>query len=198
MTDPRGELAAAARHFYGRGWMVGTAGNLSARAADGSVWITASGKAKGRLTDADFVRVDRRGQVLEPAGARPSAETAIHLAVYERFEAAACYHVHSIPANLITRFSNEPVIALPPLEMLKGLGVAGEEPRVAIPVLRNHADVSRIAADLRALPPPAVPAFLIRDHGLTTWAPAAEAAFHHVELLEYIFAYMVEARRHSS
>lgn len=197
MTDPREELAAAARHFYGRGWMVGTAGNLSARAADGTVWITASGRAKGRLTPADFVRVDLQGRVLEPAGARPSAETAIHLAIYERFEAAACYHVHSIPANLVSRFTAEPALALPPLEMLKGLGVMGEEPRVAIPVLSNHADVSRIASDLRALPPPQVPAFLIRDHGLTTWAASAEAAFHHVELFEYIFAYMVEARRHS-
>lgn len=197
MTDPREELSAAARHFYGRGWMVGTAGNLSARAADGTVWITASGRAKGRLTLADFVRVDRRGRVLEPADARPSAETAIHLAVYERFEAAACYHVHSIPANLVSRYSDEPVLWLPPLEMLKGLGVMGEEPRVAIPVLRNHADVSRIASDLVAVPPPPVPAFLIRDHGLTTWAASTEAAFHNVELLEYIFAYMVEARRHS-
>jgi methylthioribulose-1-phosphate dehydratase len=38
--DPREVLAAAARLFYGRGWMMGTAGNLSLRLPDGSFWIT--------------------------------------------------------------------------------------------------------------------------------------------------------------
>ena len=31
--DLRSDLIAAAKHFYDRGWMVGTAGNLSARLA---------------------------------------------------------------------------------------------------------------------------------------------------------------------
>ena len=30
-VDPRFELIEAARHFYRKDWMVGTAGNLSAR-----------------------------------------------------------------------------------------------------------------------------------------------------------------------
>ncbi|HLO50395.1 MAG TPA: class II aldolase/adducin family protein, partial [Kamptonema sp.] len=58
MTNIRQDLIAAATHFYNRGWMVGTAGNLSARLADGSFWITASGRAKGQLTDQDFIRID--------------------------------------------------------------------------------------------------------------------------------------------
>ena len=45
--DLRSDLIAAAKHFYDRGWMVGTAGNLSARLPDGSFWITASGARKG-------------------------------------------------------------------------------------------------------------------------------------------------------
>ena len=66
--DPRFELIDAARHFYSKDWMVGTAGNLSARLADGSFWITASGRSKGELTTNDFVRVALDGKVLESAG----------------------------------------------------------------------------------------------------------------------------------
>jgi methylthioribulose-1-phosphate dehydratase len=43
--------------------------------------------------------------------------------------------------------------------------------------------------------PPQVPALLIRDHGITVWAPSQAAARHYVELVEYIFRYLVSARQ---
>jgi len=52
---PRAALVEIARDFHARGWMAGTAGNLSARADDGHFWITASGKPKGRLEENDFL-----------------------------------------------------------------------------------------------------------------------------------------------
>ena len=194
--DPRQVLAEAARLFYGRGWMMGTAGNLSLRLADGSFWITASGKPKGRLQPEDFLRVAPGGEVVERGREedRPSAETSIHDAVYRLFpEARACFHVHSIPANVAARLAGGESLRLPPLEMLKGLGVADEEPRIDLAVFRNHAHVPRIAEEVAArfaAEPPRVPGFLIRDHGLTAWGRDAEAAVNHVELFEYIFGYM--------
>jgi methylthioribulose-1-phosphate dehydratase len=197
--DPRQVLAAAARFFYERGWMMGTAGNLSLRLEDGTFWITASGKQKGRLQVADFVRVAPGGEVLESGRDedRPSSETSLHDAVYRLFpEARACFHVHSIPGNVAAR-SVADSLRLPPLEMLKGLGVEEEEPEIDLPVFRNHAHVPRIAEELvvrfqAALP--RVPGFLIRDHGLTTWGRDADAALNHVELFEYIFGFMAAAR----
>jgi ribulose-5-phosphate 4-epimerase/fuculose-1-phosphate aldolase len=38
-------------------------------------------------------------------------------------QAQACYHVHSVEANLVSRFAREDKLSLPPLEMLKGLGI---------------------------------------------------------------------------
>jgi len=61
---PRQVLADAARLFYERGWMMGTAGNLSLRLADGTFWITASSQQKGRLQQADFLRVAPGGEVV--------------------------------------------------------------------------------------------------------------------------------------
>ncbi|MFY9823066.1 MAG: methylthioribulose 1-phosphate dehydratase [Thermoanaerobaculia bacterium] len=199
--DPRTTLAAAARLFYDRGWMWGTAGNLSLRLSDGSFWITASGKAKGRLAAADFLRIAPGGEVMEKGRPddRPSAETSLHDAVYRLFpEAGACFHVHSIPGNVVARLAGEDDLRLPPLEMLKGLGVWDQDPHVTLAVFPNHLHVPRIAEEVLArfaAAAPQVPGFLIRDHGLTTWGRDAEAALHHVELFEYIFGYIAAARR---
>ena len=88
-------------------------------------------------------------------------------------------------------------IALPPLEMLKGLGIREERPRIGIAVFPNHLEVATIAAAVASrfrAAPPRLPAFLIRDHGLTVWGEGAAAALHHLELLEFIFAFMIAAR----
>ncbi len=201
--DPRPELIAAASYFYQQGWMMGTAGNLSARLADGSFWITASGCAKGRLAIDDFVRVrDHRAdlQVLAGGGNRkPSAETSIHGAIYELFPAAqACFHVHSVPAMLAGRESGDEQLALPPLEMLKGFGLWIENPTVSLPVFENHLEVSAIAAEIRQRfqqKPPAVPALLIKNHGVTVWGESLPAAFNHLEIAEFIFAYLAAAAK---
>lgn len=195
-TDPaRQSLIDAATHFYELGWMCGTAGNLSVRLDDGSFWVTASGKAKGKLAPGDFVRVTVEGEVLERGAptARPSAETSIHQAVYRLYpEARACFHVHSIEANLVSLLAEGGVVTLPPLEMLKGFGLRAQP--TPLPVFANHDDVPQIAADIleRFGPqPPALPALLIRDHGITVWGGSAQQALNGVELIEYMFRYMV-------
>ncbi|MBF2025587.1 MAG: methylthioribulose 1-phosphate dehydratase [Oscillatoriales cyanobacterium C42_A2020_001] len=197
--DLRSHLITDAQYFYQQGWMLGTAGNLSARLPDGSFWITASGRMKGALTLDDFVRVDADGRVEAPSGLKPSAETVIHQTLYQRFsESQACYHVHSVEANLVSRFEFTENIPLPPLEMLKGLGIWTENPQCMIAVFPNHLKVEQIAVAIAqrfAVEPPAVPALLIRDHGLTVWAPSTSSARNFVELLEYIFRYMVVTRQ---
>ncbi|MEW6492456.1 MAG: methylthioribulose 1-phosphate dehydratase [Cyanobacteriota bacterium] len=199
-TDPRPTLISIAGHFYQLGWMVGTAGNLSARMPDGSFWVTASGRHKGQLSLGDFIRISPDGTVIEqPApDVRPSAETSIHQAIYSLFpEAQACYHVHSIEANLVSNFTTGDSLPLPPLEMLKGFGVWEENPKVVMPVFANHLEVPRIARDIderfKAVPP-SINALLIRNHGVTVWASSPEVARNSLELAEYIFRYMVAAR----
>ncbi len=197
--DLRSDLIAAARHFYDRGWMLGTAGNLSARLPDGSFWITASGRPKGQLTQADFIRMNLDGGIVEQQSpdSRPSAETSIHLAVYNCFpDAKACYHVHSIEANLVSRLVAGDAVPLPAIEMLKGLGVWEENPQVSMPLFPNYLEVPKIAKEICeyfAVCAPSVPALLIRDHGITVWADSTAAAYNYVEIVEYIFRYTIAA-----
>jgi len=197
-SDLRLELIAAAEYFYKQGWMVGTAGNLSGRLPDGSFWITASGKSKGNLNLADFVKISPDGTVESPSNyLKPSAETAIHQTIYQLFpEAQTCYHVHSIEANLVSRFVEGNTLLLPPLEMLKGFKIWQENLNCTLSIFPNHFDVSQIATEIKErfqVAPPQIPALLIRDHGVTVWASSTEKARNFIELIEYIFRYIVAA-----
>jgi methylthioribulose-1-phosphate dehydratase len=199
--DPRTHLIICARQFYQQGWMVGTSGNLSAKMPDESFWITASGKSKGQLQETDFVRVTHSGDVIDTCtpNNRPSAETSIHQAIYSLFpDAKACFHVHSVEANLVSSEVRRDNLPLPPLEMVKGLGVWEENPQVAMPVFENYLEVPRIAQAIRdrfstSFPP--IPALLIRYHGVTVWANSIETAQNYVEVAEYIFRYLVAAKK---
>lgn len=195
--EPRKNLIATAKYFYQQGWMLGTAGNLSLKIEPESFWITASGKNKGELSLKDFVKVNLAGDLLESPtpNNRPSAETAIHRVIYNLFSnAKACYHVHSVEANLVSNLFLGNQVELPPLEMIKGFGVWQENPQIAIPLLENYLDVEKIAENIRrrlGVSPPPIPALLIRNHGVTVWADCPKKAQNYIEIVEYIFRYMV-------
>lgn len=193
-------VADDAKLFYYRGWMVGTAGNLSVRNDDGSFWITGSGKAKGSLKPQDFIRLSAKTEVVEKGSenVRPSAEASIHAVLYEVFpEARAVYHVHTIESNLVTQLFDGEWVRLPALEMLKGLNVWDDNPQVNIAVVPNFKEVPRVAQEVRrrfTSQKPQVPGFLIRNHGITVWAPTTGGALSYLELFDYLFRYSVAAK----
>ena len=190
IVDPRPRLIAIGRLFYERGWTWATAGNLSARADDQSFWVTASGLCKGELNTDDFLRIARAdGRVVEGgAGRKPSAETAIHRAIYDtQGSAAACLHGHSVEAVLASR-GRDPVV-LPRVEMIKALGVWDDGTPTALPVFANHPDVASIGQAvetfLRDHPRP-LPALIVRDHGVTAWGQTISEALRHFEAVEFL------------
>ena len=204
---PRTALVEIARDFHARGWMPGTAGNLSVREGDASFLITASGRPKGQLDETDFVRIDiQSGELVErfEAHAKPSAETSIHLSIYRAIPyARACLHVHSIDACLVTdtMSNNADRLSLPPVEMLKGLGIWDENPNVAIPVFSNVAQVSVIAQGITARfarQLPDVPALLIRGHGITCWGTNLQEAYNQIESAEFLMSYIARSQGRNS
>ena len=200
---PRAALVEIARDFHARGWMAGTAGNLSIRADDGSFWITASGLPKGRLEETDFLRMRiRDGEIVERfhANAKPSAECSIHQVVYQHFpDARVCLHVHTVDACLACEDIPSAVqeMPLPRLEMVKGLGIWEQHPDVALPLFDNLLDVARIAAAIDQrfqIAAPRIPALMIRGHGITVWGGDAQEAYHRVEIVEFIMSYLARRR----
>src|SRR4030065_748461 len=140
---PRAALVEVARDFHQRGWMSGTAGNLSVRTDDDNFWITASGRPKGRLDESDFLLVRiQDGEVVERAapGNKPSAETAIHRAIYALFpDARACLHGHSVDGCLVSGRAKRAAKALrlPAIEMLKGFDIWVQNPKVDLPLFEK-------------------------------------------------------------
>jgi methylthioribose-1-phosphate isomerase/methylthioribulose-1-phosphate dehydratase len=161
--------------------MEGTSGNLSVRpgVAGPTISISASGREKGSLTPRDVVEVEvETGRAL-PGDGRPSAETAIHLALYTAFpDCHAVVHAHPPYATAVSvraaRAGLESV-GFEEYEIIKGFGLSGE-PRVSIPIFHNHRDVARIAAEVREYYearrgwPETPDTFLISHHGATAGA----------------------------
>jgi len=200
---PQAALSEIARDFHARGWMSGTAGNLSARADDHHFWITASGKPKGRLDASDFLLVRiPDGEVVERAapGNKPSAETSIHCAVYARFaEARACLHGHSVDGSLVSVRARRGAagLRLPAIEMLKGFDIWQQNPKVDLPLFENLLDVKKIAAEINKRfrkTAPALTALMIRGHGATVWGGSLQEAYNRYECLEFLLSYAARAR----
>jgi methylthioribose-1-phosphate isomerase len=179
------QIADIARGLYARGWMPGTAGNISVRTGDTAV-ITGSGLSKGELTANDMVTVTIADSQPVAGTRRPSAETTIHTAIYRATaaqSARAVVHVHpphataqSIDAPNVLRFSG--------YELIKGLGTAQT---IDIPVFANHSDVSRIGTDIERYlteHPDAAPVLLIAGHGITAWGADLAQARDRAECLE--------------
>jgi len=195
--DPRQALAEIARDFHARGWMRGTAGNLSVRVDDEHFWITASGKPKGRMDRRDFllVRVTDGGiaEKADPAN-RPSAETGIHAALYRCFkDARAVLHGHSVDGvNALRRVkAGARSLRLPAIEMVKGFDIWQQSPKIDLPLFANHLAVEKIARDIArrfagAAPP--LTALMVRDHGATVWGRGLQEAYNRFECLEFIFS----------
>lgn len=191
-------LAEIARDFHARGWMAGTAGNLSGREDAQHFWITASGKPKGRLEQTDFVLVRiEDGKVVESPRAdnKPSAETSIHRVLYGLFpEAGACLHGHSVEAAVVADRAKKGAksLRLPPIEMIKGFDIWQPRPKVDLPLFENHLDVAEIAREIEARfqkHRPAVTALMIRAHGPTVWGRSLQEAYNRFEILEYLLRY---------
>ena len=199
---PRAALVQIARDFHARGWMAGTAGNLSAREDENHFWITASGKPKGRLEESDFLLMRiKDGAVVEQVAAhnKPSAETAIHRVIYARFgDAQACLHGHSVDASLVSSRAKTKAksLSLPPIEMIKGFDVWQQNPKAELPLFENTLDVSKIATAIEQRfkkTPPDVTALLVRAHGATVWGSSLQEAYNRFEVLEFILRYMARA-----
>ncbi len=202
--ETRDALVRMGKLFHARGWMAGTAGNLSARDDEqpDSFWISASGKPKGTLESSDFLRLAiENGEVIESASDdhKPSAEVAIHQVIYRLFpEACCCLHVHTIDACVATQGCEGSSLRLPPLEMIKGMGVWLQSPQVRLPLFDNWLEVAQIAAEIEQRfmqQSPDIPALMIRQHGLTVWGDSLQQAYNRLEIMEFIMSYVVRTQQ---
>jgi L-fuculose-phosphate aldolase len=171
----RQELCRAGRTLYRQGMMPGAAGNLSARLDAQHILITPSGVPKGRLRPADLLVMDLAGNVVAGAG-RPSAETAMHLAIYRSLPGVqAVVHAHPAKASALAAAHRPiPVDALP-----EALITLGDIPCVPFISPATPALAEAVAAAVQE-----ADGALLRNHGAVTVGRSVTAAVGKMETLE--------------
>lgn len=191
------DLIATVRELAARGLCPATGGNFSARLDADSLLITASGVDKAAAGERDLIRLRRDGAAIDDG--RPSAETALHLAVYRLApETGAVLHVHSVADTVLSRLETGDLLTVEGYEMQKAIrGVDTHEIPLVLPIVDNNQDMTALAKTLEARWPQAAAAhgFLVRGHGLYAWGADLAEARRHLEGWEFLLACELAARR---
>lgn len=87
------ELIKIAFRAYDRKLTSGTGGNISARLDDHHFLISRSGSSLGFLAPVDILKVNLKGELVSGEG-KPSSETPVHSAIYQRLHPEAILHSH--------------------------------------------------------------------------------------------------------
>jgi methylthioribulose-1-phosphate dehydratase len=189
-------LAAIARSFHARGWLLGTSGNLSV-VVDRQPLLLAmspSGVDKGELLPEQVLLIDECVQIVSDHVAKPSDESPLHIRIAKERCAGAVLHTHSIWNTIMSDLhGDEGGIAIEGYEMLKGLqGVTTHVHREWLPIIDNSQDMlelaDRIGETLREHK--TAHGLLLRRHGLYSWGSDLPQAKRHVEILEFLLETM--------
>jgi L-fuculose-phosphate aldolase len=173
LQHEREAVAAVCRSLAADGLVAGTSGNVSARAGD-RVAITPTGAVLAELEPEQVAVVDLAGSLVD-GPLEPTSEIALHLGVYERYDAGGVVHTHPPTATALSCVVDEvPCIHYEMLRLGGPVPVAPYEtfgtPQLAETVLD--------ALEGRT-------AVLMANHGALTYAAEATAAAELTRLLEW-------------
>lgn len=200
-AEPAAALCRIGRLFGERLWCLATAGNFSLRTDAQYCLITQSGKDKSALEAADLMLCDLDGVPVD-AGLKPSAETAVHTALYRHDPSiGAVLHTHSVTSTVLSRQLTSD-LSLSGFEMQKAIrGVRSHDQPVTIALFENTQDMDALAAAIigrLAAGTLAAPGFLVRGHGLYAWGADLAEAQRHVEGFEFLLACAWQERQAAS
>src|SRR5437763_9828285 len=172
-SEIREAVAAAARRLAAEKLVIGTAGNVSARAGE-HVAITPTGAPLEALEAEQIAVVDLDGGQVG-GDLQPSSELGLHLGVYRRYHAGAVVHTHAPMATALSCAVDElPVVHY---QML----LLGGSIRVAPYATFGTPELA--GATLEALE--GRTAALMANHGAITYADDVETAVERSLLLEW-------------
>ncbi|TAM63122.1 L-fuculose-phosphate aldolase [Mycobacterium sp.] len=176
-ADPETAVLDAAKDMLRRGLVEGTAGNISARRADGNIVITPSSVDYRDMELDDLVLIDPGGSVLQAAeGRSPSSEMQLHLACYRAFDdIGSVIHSHPVWATMFA-IAHEPI----PACIDEFAVYCGGDVRCTDYAASGTPDVGTNA--VTALEGRA--AALIANHGLVAVGPRPDKALHVTALVE--------------
>ncbi|MFC4355740.1 methylthioribulose 1-phosphate dehydratase [Chryseomicrobium palamuruense] len=188
------ELADVKDVLAARDWFMGTSGNLAIKVNDEPLHflVTASGKDKYKRTDEDFLLVDEAGEPVETTHLKPSTETLLHSAIYNKTGAGCSLHVHTVANNVLSElYGDDGKIDFNGQELIKAFGLWDENALLSIPIIANHADIPKLTEVFAKHLTADKGAVLIRNHGITVWGKDAFEAKKLLEASEFLFQYQL-------
>ena len=175
-TDIRAQVVAAAQAMDAAGLVVGTAGNVSGRAGDDTIWLTPSSLPYDQVSVGNLAAVGLDGNLREGAS-QPSTEKAMHLACYRAFpEVGGVVHCHPIHASMFAvAHKSIPAVIEEVIVYLGGdVAVADYQPtgseELGEEVVRHLADRSAV---------------LMANHGMLCVGESPEHALHAALVAEH-------------
>ena len=194
-------LAAVARGFHARGWLLGTSGNLSAvvQREPLQIAMSPSGVDKGELRPEQLLSIDENARILGQLGGKPSDESLLHIRIVKERGAGAVLHTHSIWNTILSDlYADDGGIKIEGYEMLKGLqGVRTHEHAEWLPIVENSQDMPALAETIGATlrEHQAAHGFLLRRHGLYSWGENLAQAKRHIEIIEFLLEAIGRTRK---
>jgi L-fuculose-phosphate aldolase len=175
MSHIPNEVLAAAQEMYRKGLVEGTAGNVSARDPDGSVWLTPSSVPYMSMQTEQVVQVDLDGNKLGGEGS-PTSELALHLECYRRYpEVKGVVHCHPAYASMFA-VARKPI---PPAIEEVVIYLGGD-----VPVCEYRQTGSDELGDAVADKLVDRSAALMANHGLVCIGKSADDALHSAAVSE--------------
>ncbi|MEA5470306.1 methylthioribulose 1-phosphate dehydratase [Spirulina sp. 06S082] len=198
------ELSNAVRFFGSRGWTPATSSNFSfiADRQRNVFAISQSGRDKTQFKPEDLMLVDETGKTIEPEGAKPSAETLIHLSIYNWKSVDCVFHTHSPASTVLSKrylksgesFAKFREISFEGYEIQKAFaGINTHETTVTLPVFSNSQNMVEFSENLTQYLTQHLTdrdelfGFAIAGHGLYTWVNTIQMAKRNVEAWEFLF-----------
>jgi methylthioribulose-1-phosphate dehydratase len=195
-TEIASSLAAVAKGFHARGWLLGTSGNLSAvvQREPLRLAMSPSGVDKGELKPEQLLAIDENARVVSGHSGKPSDETLLHLRIVKERGAGAVLHTHSVWNTILSDLHTaEGGVAIEGYEMLKGLqGVRTHDHSEWLPIVENSQDMPALAETIAQTlnEHKAAHGFLVKRHGLYSWGETLAQAKRHIEIFEFLLETM--------
>ena len=179
------DIVRVCRRLYERGLIAGPDGNVSVRLLDGTILVTPCGMSKVDVREEDLVMVDLEGHP-KTNGRAPSSELQMHLRIYQRRpDAMAVVHAHP-PVATAFEVAGENLMAPVLPEVILQTGGVPLVP-YATPGTAALADSLEPFLDGHV-------AFLLANHGATTFGPTLDIAHQRMESLEHAARILHSAR----
>lgn len=171
-ADVRRQIIKVCRRLDVLRFTPGSAGNVSARAGEGVIYITPTGSVLGEVGASQLVRVTLDGSA--PPSGKPSCELNVHATFYRlRPDVGAVVHAHP-PACVGFALARRPFGKPTNLEIYATMGIPQVVPFAAPGALSKALEKAALKGDC----------FFLSGHGVMTVGPTVEKALHRMENLE--------------